>query len=81
MYTGGVLDSANCGTSLDHAVEAVGYGTMDGTDYYIVRNSWGSSWGDRGYIKIAAVDGPGICGIQMHAVYPTVKSIHFVSGW
>jgi cathepsin L len=81
MYTGGVLDSTACGTNLDHAVEAVGYGSMNGVDYYIVRNSWGSSWGDRGYIKIAAVDGPGICGIQMHSVYPTVKSMHWLSGW
>jgi len=70
MYTGGVLDSADCGTQLDHAVAAVGYGSEGGKDYYIVRNSWGASWGEAGYIKIAAVDGEGICGIQKQSLYP-----------
>jgi len=64
MYKSGVLDSTDCGTVLNHAVAAVGYGTENGKDYYIVRNSWGTSWGDEGYIKIAAVEGKGICGIQ-----------------
>jgi hypothetical protein len=68
------MDSIKCGTSLDHAVAAVGYGTEGGKDYYIVRNSWGASWGLDGYIKIAAVDGPGICGIQMDSLYPSVKN-------
>lgn len=64
-YTGGVLNSTACGTNLDHAVTAVGYGTSGSQEYYIVRNSWGASWGDAGYIKIAAVEGAGICGIQL----------------
>jgi len=67
------LDSTACGTQLDHAVAAVGYGTEAGQDYYIVRNSWGASWGLDGYIKIAAVDGAGICGIQMESLYPSTK--------
>jgi len=71
MYTGGVLDSTACGTSLDHAITAVGYGVENGKEYYLVRNSWGASWGDQGYIKIAAVDGVGICGIQQTSVWPT----------
>jgi len=71
MYTSGVMDSTACGTNLDHAVAAVGYGTEGGKDYYIVRNSWGASWGDQGYIKIAAVEGKGICGIQMQAYSAT----------
>jgi len=70
MYTSGVLDSTSCGTNLDHAVTAVGYGTEGGKDYYLVRNSWGASWGEQGYIKIAAVKGVGICGIQQISVYP-----------
>lgn len=74
MYTGGVMDSKKCGTQLDHAVAAVGYGTESGQDYYIVRNSWGSTWGDAGYIKIAAVDGEGICGIQKESLYPAAKN-------
>ena len=58
------MNSKSCGTNTDHAITAVGYGTENGEEYYLVRNSWGASWGDKGYIKIAAVDGgPGICGI------------------
>lgn len=72
MYTGGILDSAACGTQLDHAVTAVGYGKQGDQEYYIVRNSWGPSWGENGYIKIAAVEGDGICGIQQVSVYPTI---------
>jgi hypothetical protein len=71
MYHSGILDTTACGTNLDHAVAAVGYGTEGGKDYYIVRNSWGASWGDKGYIKIAAVDGEGICGIQMQSFTAT----------
>ena len=74
LYQSGVLDSDGCGTALDHAVIAVGYGNdaESGLDYYIVRNSWGEDWGDGGYIKIAAVDGEGICGIQMQASLPLI---------
>ena len=64
MYKSGILDSDDCGTELDHAVTAVGYGSDDGQDYYLVRNSWGPTWGENGYIKIAAKEGKGICGIQ-----------------
>jgi len=75
-YTGGILNSASCGTELDHAITAVGYGhdSASGLDYYIVRNSWGASWGDQGYIKIAATaSGDGICGIQQISVYPSTN--------
>merc|ERR1711934_695449 len=64
-YHSGILDTSACGTKLDHAVAAVGYGTEGGKDYWIVRNSWGASWGDQGYIKIADEAGEGICGINM----------------
>jgi cathepsin L len=70
FYSGGVLNSKGCGTELDHGVLAAGYGVENGQEYYLVKNSWGSGWGQKGYIKIAAVDGQGICGIQMDAVYP-----------
>jgi len=74
FYSTGVLNSTKCGTNLDHGVLAVGYGTEDGQDYYLVKNSWGASWGEEGYIKIAIVDGEGICGIQMDASRPTKTS-------
>ena len=72
FYSGGILNSKSCGTNLDHAVVAVGYG-VDATkgDYYIVRNSWGASWGNKGYVNIAGgKDGAGICGIQQDAAFP-----------
>ena len=70
-YKSGVLDSTKCGTKLDHAVLAVGYGTEDGTDYWLVKNSWNTTWGDQGYVKLAVVDGEGICGVQMGPLYPS----------
>ena len=72
FYTSGVMDNTNCGHNLDHAVLAVGYGTDadSGKDYWLVKNSWASTWGDNGYIKMGMVEGDGICGVQMDPLYP-----------
>lgn len=75
FYAGGVM-TKTCGTNLDHGVLAVGYGTSGGQDYYLVKNSWGTDWGSKGYIMLAR--GPkyngnsGQCGIQMDPSYPIV---------
>ena len=70
FYQGGVITSANCGQNLDHGVLAVGYGTESGQEYFLVKNSWGASWGDQGYVKISA-DSSNVCGILSQPSYPT----------
>merc|ERR1711881_116024 len=73
LYSGGILKNTgglfgSCGTNLDHGVLAVGYGS----NYFKVKNSWGASWGESGYLQIST-DG-NTCGIHSDAVYPTVSS-------
>ena len=70
-YKSGVFDSTDCGTQLDHAVLLVGYGTDDATgkDYWIMKNSWNTSWGEQGYMRMAIVDGQGTCGVQMAPIW------------
>nr|GEW94588.1 senescence-specific cysteine protease SAG39-like [Tanacetum cinerariifolium] len=73
FYSSGVF-TGECGTELDHGITAVGYGTSDdGTKYWLVKNSWGTSWGQEGYIMMERdIDAKeGICGIAMQASYPT----------
>jgi KDEL-tailed cysteine endopeptidase len=65
FYQTGVMNAVECGGDLDHAITIVGYGTEDSEDYYIVRNSWGSGWGEEGYIRLGRVEGEGICRVQM----------------
>ncbi|KAL6197240.1 hypothetical protein ACLB2K_032849 [Fragaria x ananassa] len=72
-YSNGVF-SGDCGTHLDHAVTAIGYGTTeDGIPYWLLKNSWGEHWGESGYMRILRnSDAPeGMCGLAMNAFYPT----------
>lgn len=70
LYKSGVY-TGNCGTKLDHGVLAVGYGTISGKKHFKVKNSWGATWGEKGFIYILREgDGKGKCGIYMAASYP-----------
>jgi C1A family cysteine protease len=69
FYSGGVMDG-RCGKKLDHGVLLVGYGTDSGKDYWIVKNSWGASWGEQGYIRL--IQGQDQCGLSDAASYPVV---------
>jgi cathepsin L len=73
LYHSGVYYEPLCSSSsLDHAVLVVGYGTQDGQDYWLVKNSWGSEdWGMDGYMMMAR-NMNNNCGIATFASYPTV---------
>ena len=74
-YSSGVLTYESCpGRSINHAVNLVGYGTLDKSDYYILRNSWGSSWGQNGYMyyKRDTIGNTNQCFVASYASYPIV---------
>ncbi|MCO5607889.1 hypothetical protein L7F22_062091 [Adiantum nelumboides] len=83
LYQGGVF-SASCGKSLNHAVVVVGYGYTtidDGSqevdeEFWVVRNSWGSGWGEAGYVRMqrGSNDPDGLCGINMEPSFPIVHT-------
>jgi len=73
-YKSGIFDSVSCGTQLDHATNVVGWGVEQGVEYWIMRNSWSSSWGEGGYMRILIAEGEGICGIQMLPQYLVAKN-------
>lgn len=78
LYSGGIYKPAawnpfkcsSAANKMDHGVAVVGYGSDSGEDYWIVRNSWGASWGEQGYMRL--VMGQNACGVANAAVYPTM---------
>ena len=74
FYSEGVFDDASCSSAVEdqaHAVLAVGYGTENGKDYWLIKNSWSTWWGDEGYIKIARKGN--ICGVATSPSYPIIE--------
>jgi C1A family cysteine protease len=73
-YNSGIISSSACGTSVDHAVLLVGYGSTGSQNYWIVKNSWSSQWGENGYFRILdnGQSGPGICGMLSMSSYPKI---------
>lgn len=70
FYEGGIYDpwfDWLCSSSINHAITIVGYGEEDGTEYWIIKNSWGEEWGENGFFRIAL--GRGLCGINTFVLH------------
>lgn len=73
LYSSGIL-TQHCGTNLDHAITIIGYGEENGTKYWLAKNSWGTIWGENGFIRMKRESGipEGICGLTLDPTYPVV---------
>eukprot|EP00406_Dinophysis_acuminata_P013967 CAMPEP_0179223740 /NCGR_PEP_ID=MMETSP0797-20121207/7403_1 /TAXON_ID=47934 /ORGANISM="Dinophysis acuminata, Strain DAEP01" /LENGTH=339 /DNA_ID=CAMNT_0020930645 /DNA_START=77 /DNA_END=1096 /DNA_ORIENTATION=+ len=74
LYTKGILQGKGCGNKIDHAVLVVGYGADNGVKYWKVKNSWGPTWGEGGYVRV--IRGVDECGIlDLPPAYPVVRKV------
>jgi len=75
LYSNGIVDDASwCSGGVNHAVNAVGYGTDGGVDYWLIRNSWGTGWGESGYIRLkrGSGNGSGMCSVGAYGYWANV---------
>ena len=76
-YQSGVFSDPKCGDQLDHGVLLVGYGVdkPSGKQFWLIKNSWGTSWGEKGYIRILRDDTQKVqlCGLTVEGEYPNIK--------
>ena len=75
-YKSGIWDGMSttgtqCTTTINHAMVLVGYGRENGVNYWLIRNSWGTWWGEKGYIRVKATGG-NLCGITSESVVPVI---------
>ena len=74
-YRSGVITSPACGQRVDHAVLIIGYGSENGLDYFIIKNSWGTDWGEDGYGRVRIAPGKGICGVNHFVSWPNIVNL------
>jgi C1A family cysteine protease len=67
MYRGGIYDNPSCSKNVDHLISVVGYGSENGKDFWIVKNSWGATWGENGFGRVRR--GVNMCGVVSDASY------------
>ena len=74
-YSGGVINNASCGTNLNHGVTVIGYGhdSTSKLDYWLLKNSWGTWWGEQGFFRMMrdnSTGNKGMCGLLSIPTYP-----------
>ena len=75
LYSGGILDNVNdCGKDLNHAILAIGYGydTSLNEEYFLIKNQWGTGWGENGYVRIST-SANDVCGVLDYAQYAFIN--------
>merc|ERR1719348_2525837 len=72
-YSGGIFDGCSSFDQTDHCVAVVGYGTEEGVDYWLIKNSWGADWGEKGYLRLQR--GVGMCGIGKRYAYVKCEAV------
>ena len=73
LYSTGIIDQSACRGEItyDHTALIIGYGVENGREYWMLKNSWGTYWGEKGYMRILITnDSIGVCGVNFYPIYP-----------